>query len=151
MGKIYVQRYTDNEDLPRAKPPITISAGKRKSIKVPFPSEGYLTKVVVFQTSGTAVNFDVEIVDSEIPFPTGEAAYNAAPADDVDLYRVIPKQTATAGNVISDINLEWGYPFNNQDGTLTDNQRYIYVVIIPNNSPDESTWEFSLTAHTEVP
>jgi len=150
MPKVYVKRFTDN-GAPKALPAIVITAGNKRSVAVPFPTEGYLTRLVIKQTDGTPVAYDVELLDSELPYPEGESLVADPAADDVELYRIIPQQNVgIPGDVLEITNKEHGYPFHNQDGTFTDNQRKIYLVIIPDSAVDDTTWDVSLTAHTEA-
>lgn len=149
MSKVYVRRYTDN-GTPLAKPPITVTVGMQRSVEIPFPSEGYLTRLTVKQTDGTSVGFDIELLDSMVPYPPGETVVGAAAADDVELYRIIPQQNVSAGNTLELINNEHGYPFHNTDGTYTANQRKIYMLIVPDGAVDDTTYEVSFTAHTDV-
>jgi hypothetical protein len=157
-NRIHSILYTDDAQAPaKAKAAITIGTAKRKVTKLPAYSEGRLHRVYVKQASGTNAGFDVEVLASSTPYGDGseaEAAYNAAAAVDVGLFRVIAKQTATSGNAV-----DWrsqdsasgsdGHPFINMDqASLTVNERYLYLVIIPNNSADASTWDASVTFET---
>jgi hypothetical protein len=49
------------------------------------------------------------------------------------------------------IHEEYGFPFHNQDGpSFTDNRRFIYVILEPQSSADDTTWSMAITCRTEV-
>lgn len=148
-SKVYSIKYT-NADLPKSHPPITIGAGMMRSVRVPFLTEGYLTRIVIKQTGGANVPCTIEVLDSKLPFPEGEYSTATAALDDVELYRIIDQQTVNAGVTLKLIHEEYGFPFHNQDGTFTDNQRCIYVVFTPTGSVQQTTWEMAITGHNEI-
>lgn len=149
--KIYSIKYTDNADLPKARPPITVTHQKMRSVKVSLVTEGSLTRIVLKQTGGTAKICKIRVLDSGIPYPEGEYNAGTSADDDVELYEIISQQTLTpAGSALAVINQEYGYPFHNQDGTYTDNQRYIYIILEPQASADDTTWDLAITCRTEV-
>lgn len=150
MTKVYSVKYTDNADLPKARAPISISGTKLRSVQVPFMTEGFITRIIIKQTSGDAAAAVVEILDSRIPFPPGEQDVAAAAADDVELYRIVDQVAVTSGQAKVIINQEYGYPFHNQDGTYTDNQRYIYIVIKPTGASGTTVWDLAITGHSEI-
>lgn len=149
-SKVYSVKYTDNADLPRARAPIVINSGKLRSIQVPFLTEGYITRLTVKQTDGTDVDCYVEVLDSKIPYPPGEQDSGTEPDDDIELYRIMSPQTVQAGSALVITSEEYGYPFHNQDGSYSDNQRCIYLVLDPQSAEDDTTWEISLTGHNEI-
>lgn len=147
MAKPYTKLYTGSGGTPRfALPAITISTGKQKCVAVPFPSSAFITKLVVKQTGGTSKNFDVEVLTSKIPHPVGERNSGTAADDDIELYRALPKQTTTAGNALEVSSPEIGYEFLNVDGSFTENERYLYLLINPATSVDLTTWDVAITA-----
>jgi hypothetical protein len=148
-SKVYSIKYT-GAALPKARAPITITAGNLRSVPVAFLTEGYITRLVIKQTGGTPVAAVVEVLDSKIPFPVGQYAVATAAADDIELYRIIAQQAVTSGAALTLIHEEYGFPFHNQDGTFSDNQRYIYIVIKPTSSLDTTTWEMAITGHNEI-
>ncbi len=148
-SKVYSIKYT-GQDLPKSRDPIVISAGNLRSVAVPFMTEGYITRLVVKQTAGANVNCVIELLDSEVPDPPGEQVVATDPADDIELYRIIAQQTLTSGSALVVLNQEYGYPFHNQDGTFTDNQRFIYLVLKPQSAATSTTWEVAMTGHNEI-
>jgi hypothetical protein len=135
----------------KAKPVISINIGKLIVVKVPVgSSEGWLNELVVRQVSGTAKAFDIEVLDSVVPFPVGESNYNATPAATLDLFRVINKIAVTSGATGVLRESEMGYSYQNADGGPTSNEPYLYLVIIPTNSTDVTTWEVAFTTSREV-
>lgn len=150
MPKVYVKKYTNN-GTPKALPAIIISSGNLYSVAVGFPSEGYLTRLVVKQTGGTDVAFDVDLLDSKIPYPPGEYPDDTEPVDDIVLYQIIPTQSVgTPGEALELMSPNNGYPFHNSDGTYTNNQRVLYLVIKPIDAGTDTVWDVSLTAHTDI-
>jgi hypothetical protein len=150
MAKVYVKKYTNN-GTPKALPAIVVGVGNLLSTAVGFPSEGYLTRLVVKQTGGTDVAFDVDLLDSKIPYPPSEVPVATLPADNIQLYQIIPTQNVgVPGNALELMSPNNGYPFHNSDGTYTNNQRVLYLVIKPIGAVDDTTWDVSLTAHTDI-
>lgn len=130
---------------------IAIAIGKRAVVLIGCSQEGKLNRVYVKQKTGTSVGFDVRVVDSKLPYgdeAAAAAAYNAATAATPELFDVIAKQTATSGNAVDfrDPVGSDGPPFINQDSdTQSNRERKLYLVIIPTNTPDASTWEATVT------
>lgn len=140
--------YTDNTLASRNKAAPSVAAGRRLVVRVPAPVEGRVHRLTVFQESGTAVAFTVQLLASAVPYggPAVDAAYNAAPLAPVDPYKVIPAQTALAGAV-----LDWraqdsaggasGCPYVNMDqASRTEAQPYLYLVIIPTAAAGTTKW-----------
>ncbi len=148
-SKVYSIKYTD-ADLPKARPAITIGAGNLRSVQIPFLTEGYVTRLIIKQTGGTSVAATVDLLDSRVPYPPGEQAVAASPADDIELYQIVSTQSVVSGQALKVIHEEYGFPFHNQDGTFTDNQRYIYLVIKPTGAATSTTWEIAITGHNEI-
>lgn len=124
------------------KPAIVIAAGNLECVRVPFLSEGFISQLLVKQTGGTGVGFTVELLSSVVPFAVGEVAVATAATGTVELFRIVPQQTATSGNSV-DItpDTDYGWPFRNVDGDYTNNQRYIYLVIKPTGAAGSTTWD----------
>jgi predicted acyl esterase len=84
----------------------------------------------------------VELMESIIPYPLGEAAYNAALVTGInpELYRVIPQQ---AGNVSAAVEFkqDQGQAYRNAESTPSTGAdgRVLYLVIIPTLSGDAPT------------
>lgn len=151
MGKIYERHFKESADTA-----IDIDAGNYRCVKVPFPYECMLGKVVVKQypageDGGTSVPFAIDIFNSEI-VPEGEdtAAYDS----EADLYRVCSRKTALAGATIAEFATEigggHGYLSRNMDGTQTIPERYIYVVIRPTGAGDATKWMMAIGAVSEI-
>jgi len=112
-----------------------------------MPSEGYLTNLTIKQESGTAAAFTAELLDSVIPYPVGETASGTAAVDAVEFYRIVPQQTATAGNTSQILASTQGYPYLNMDGDPTNNQRFLYLLINPTAAAGTTIWKVTVTVH----
>jgi hypothetical protein len=153
MPKIVSAVYTD-EAVANARPPLVVPVGKKVSVPVNFPSEGFLSRLVVRQTGGTSCGISVELLTSKVPFPP--ATYNTAdaPADGLEPYRVqMPPTgplTAASGVVLTLADDGYGMMFRNLDGGHTSAQRLLYVLLAPIGAVDDTTWEMFLHCRTEV-
>ncbi len=159
MGKVYSIKYTDNDDLPYARDPITVSASKMRCVQVPLTTEGRLTRLILTQTGGVDCDCLIDVLDSQVPYAPGEYTAGTAADDEIELYRVIPQQTLDNGGPAVLLHEEYGFPYHNQDGTYTDSQRYLYVILQPvvNSGAQtlaapayETTWEMAITVSSEV-
>ncbi len=114
------------------KPAITITGGNRYCVRVPFLSEGFLSQLVVKQSTGTSLAYVVELLMSGMPYAAGSSSVATPATGTIQLFRVIPQQAVLAGSTL-DISpdTELGWPFRNVDGDHTNNQRYLYLVITP--------------------
>lgn len=130
---------------------ISIGTGLRRTLAVRCFSEGRVTHVYVKQASGTSVAFDVELLASKVPYPVGTPAYNAAAAQNPGVFRAIPKPAqVTSGNAL-DYWESHGHSFINMDQkSHTENERFLYLTIIPDNSVDASTWEATIVTVTDA-
>jgi|SRR5947209_1641634 len=149
MPGVYVKRFTNNGS-PKSLPAITVTAGMKRSVAVGFNSQGTVSRVTVKQTGGTPCGVVVELFDSLVPFPPGEYSVAAAPADDVSLYRIMPPMDGPAGAGIENLDHQVGYKYHNQDGGFTDNQRFIYLLIVPQGAVDMTTWDVVLAGEGSV-
>lgn len=124
-------------------------AGDLVSTKVPLLSEGLLKQLTVVQTSGTSVAFKVELLMSSMPYPTGTYAVGTSPVGTINLFRIIPQQSGTSGNAL-DItpDTDIGWPFRNVDGDHTNNQRYVYLIILPTAAGGSTTWDAFIMAES---
>jgi hypothetical protein len=148
VENIYVVHYS-GQSTPKAKDPIAINAGKMKCVAVPFPSQGFVTKLIVVQSGGPAVGVAVELLDSKIPFPVGEYATGTAPLDELAHYQILKSQNASAGNFVAVRGEEAGFPFVNRDSTFTDNQRFVYLVISPIGAVSATQWDATIICHRD--
>lgn len=149
MSKVYVKRYSNN-GAPKSLAPVTVGAGNLRSLDIAFPPEGYITRLVVKQTGGTNVAFVLELLESGIPYPAGQVAVATAPADDIELYRIMPQQAGLSGVAFELEGNQPGFPYRNDDGTFTLPQRFIYLIIKPTGSVGTTTWDIAITAHTDI-
>lgn len=143
---------------PKAKPAISIATGKR--IVVPLPAigpEGRVERVYVKQASGTARAFDVRVQSTKVTYGDGSgspADYNAAVTGNPDLFDVIEKQLAVTSGTALDFRDPAGAPgrgFVTEDGTTrADPTRLLYLVIIPNNTADTTTWDVTVLMNSDV-
>lgn len=135
-------------------PAISIPTGKRKVVLLKTAQEGRIERVYVKQLTGTAKDFTVRIVESILPYgdESTNAAYNAATGCDPEHFDVVGALAATAGNAASfrDATGAGGYPFLQQDSsTQTNRERKLYLIIIPANSSDVTTWEATVLYNTQ--
>jgi hypothetical protein len=166
MGKIYTAHYTNTQPTSTTinaglqyqtgtvapsgfRAAITIAAGNLRCVRVPFLHEGFLSQFVVKQSGGTGVAFVVELLMSVVPFPVGEAPVATAATGTIELFRVLPQQSAISGAAV-DItpDNEIGWAFKNADGDYTNNQRYLYLVIKPTAAGGSTSWDAFLMAHS---
>lgn len=149
--KTFSRLYSD--EFPPARhvePAIVIGAGMKRCVRVKCASEGRLTEVSVIQQSGAAVAFTVDVFKSKFPFtPDTDIPVATLPADDLTLYRVIPTQSALAGTPV-EFEDSYGFNFLNLDGTPTNNERYLYMLITPAPASPITTWNAIMTVSIEV-
>lgn len=140
--------------IPYCGQPLSVPASKKTCFAIGLPHEGYLERLVVAQATGTPVDFEVELLNSAIPFPAGIYDPGDAPADDLEHYRVHRPATAaltqTAGNVLTFIDDTYGPGYRNIDGTHTANQRLAYLLIKPISAGGITTWNVTLQIRTDV-
>lgn len=157
MLKVYSKMLTGlgfpaDSTLPKnTKPRMVIAAASLRSESISLLSEGQLKRLSIIQTAGVAVAFEVELFDSKIPFPVGEVSDATVPADTPDNYRVIPRQIGVSGVGLSVNTMTDGYSFANKDGTPTNNERLLYIVIIPTSSGGETEWDVAITVERDTP
>lgn len=128
---------------------ITITGTKKRSLAIELPSHGKLALVVVKQVGGVSVNFTVDVLCSKVPFPVGEYAVAAAAVSPVELYQVIQQQSATAGNAVA-FRSEYGQPYRNVDGSLSANERDLYLLITPSGAAGATDWDVAVTIELEA-
>jgi hypothetical protein len=153
--KVYSKMYNANSaNIAKASPPLTVTANKMTCFQIPFPSEGFMERVVVYQATGAPVAFSVEILNSRIPYPPGDYVNGAAAADKLENYRIqVPPTsalTAASGAVLTVADENFGEGFRNVDGGFTLNQRYIYLLINPTGNAGTTTWNVTLQCRTDV-
>ena len=136
---------------------VTIAAGKRKVLKVKVTPEGRIHRVAIKQTSGTNIAFTARLVETILPYgtETSNDAYNASLGANPEIFDIIAgtagaAQSATAGAMI-DFKDSVGVPFITQDSDYQAlRERFLYLVIIPANASDETTWEVTVVSSSEV-
>lgn len=152
--KIYSTTYNTNfASIAKAKPPLSVPSGKMVCFQIPFPSEGFLERLIVYQATGTAVDFSVELLNSQIPYPPGQYNTGTAATDALEPYRIqIPTGPleADAGTVMTLLDDDFGQSFRNCDGGWTLNQRYVYLVISPVGAGGTTTWNVMIQCRTDV-
>lgn len=133
------------------KSAISIPSGKRLVTKIDAGgSEGRLVWFYVKQATGTPIAYSVRLVSSIVPYGDGEgspANYNASPTGNPDIYNVIdPQVIGTPGDPVNLRRNTEGERFSNDDSHSPSNQeRYLYLVIIPVSAGDATTWDVSIT------
>lgn len=148
----------------KAKGVITIAAGKRLSVRVDAPhSEGWVNEIVVKQVpngsgGGTAVGFTVQLLDSSLPHHDGdptlasvEAAYDAAALADPEMFQVIDAIVAASGATAKFRSSNHGTRFVNADQVShTENQRCLYLTIVPDNAAGQTKWMATITMTKDI-
>lgn len=150
MEKVYSIKYWGDGSNPptvRTRPALSITSGKLLCVTIPCIPEGFLDKLSVEQASGPSVAFTVELLDSVAPYATGLSDVAIVPAADVRIFRVIEQQQISSGDALEAFYQGFGIGFRNQDGTYSDSNRFLYLVIIPTGSSATTTWNVSLTVH----
>jgi hypothetical protein len=157
MSTVYSTFFT-NSPVAKAKPPLIVPAGLMTCFQIGFPANGFITKLVAAQLAaaaggGTAVPFSIDLFTSMIPYPPGNYAASALPADILDPYRVqVPPTaplTATAGQIITLTPDDIGTPYRNLDGSVNEEQRWLYLLINPTGAITITQWIFFLECRTE--
>jgi hypothetical protein len=164
--RIYTKTYNSNyAHLAKASPPLAVPAGKMKCFEIPFPSEGFLERLIVWQVEceigpqgpqgiGGGYAFEVELLNSSLPYPPGVYDVDDMPADDLTAYRLQVPPTAaltqTECGVLSLIDDDFGIGFRNVDGGWTLNQRKVYLLIRPLNADVETNWNVTIQCRTDV-
>lgn len=124
--------------------------------EIGFPPEAQIKRLLIKQTGGTLVNFNVEVFNakracqpnsSSAGDPDGPTGPELCVADP-DLYRVFGPVGGTAGKLL-EISDSVGKAFRNQDGTYTLPVRKIYVQITPEGSGD-ATWDIAIGGDIDV-
>jgi hypothetical protein len=133
---------------------VVIPNGDFAVVKVPVSAEGLLQHLAVQQTGGTNKAFNVDVLNSAQPYPVGNNA-NAlitSPVCVVALCRIVGQQTHASadGLPLELFDADMGYGFNNVDGTIVNPQQFIYVVIYPTSSVDQTTWDVSITVRSSI-
>lgn len=157
MANIYMAAHT-NIAIPTARDPITISASKKKCVRIPFSSQGYLVHFVVYQVpaadgGGTPAAFTVDLLTSKVPFAPGEYDVSDDPAAPLEAFRFIPPIDAPlsggAGDIVTFAAEAYGAAFVNADKpSVSEEERYLYLIITP-TSAEQTVWCAYLRARTE--
>lgn len=155
MSRVYTRIFSDESyaaQAPSSQPSVVIGANSKRMVRMKVGSEGRITDVTVKQLeSQTQVPFSVDILKSRIPFPDIDVDIpNAtAPADTIELYSAIPTITAIAGAVAELETNEIGYAYKNMDGSYTNNQQYLYMLLQP-TAGVSTTWKIEITVERDV-
>jgi hypothetical protein len=147
-------RYLTNDDVKPRQPPVVIPAGQKAYVAVKFPARGQLIDVYVKQIGGTNIAFAVDVLTTKKAFANGPGNYpNAtAPALALDKYRIGTSLAGTSGAAATlgapdDIDLH----YRNADGSPSNLEFYLYLLISPTSAGGETTWEGRLTAVASQP
>ncbi len=117
---------------------ISIDAGNYRVVRIPTIPEGRVARLIVYQASGAACAFKVDLIDKAIiAVGQGSAAFPA----NIDLYRIIDQQSVTSGNKLKIFDTDEGRLFINGDGDATVRVRAIYLIISPTASAVTTTWD----------
>lgn len=151
MDRVYSRIFSNAAfaaGLPSSKPEVAIGAGMMQMIALKVGSEGRVTALAVKQdpADGTQVAFVVELLKSRIPFPQVDTdiPVGTAPADTLALYRVISQQTAVSGDTVEFNQQTDGYAFKNMDGSYTNNQQFLYLLLTPTGAGDTTNWQIQI-------
>lgn len=154
---LYTISYTD-QTVAKARTPISIATGKKQCVAVKAPPNGRIQKLVVWQKpagsgGGTAVAFTVDLFDSKIPFDAGAYDSAASPGDQPDAYRILVPDNApiaaTAGSVASLVSDNEGLKYRNKDGSYSDAEEFIYLLISPTSAGGTTVWYVTIHIHTD--
>jgi hypothetical protein len=167
--RIYTKTYNQHYAvISKASPPLEVPADSKVCFAIPFPSEGFLERLIVWQTYDpnmgpqgpqgpqdvVGYDFEVELLNSRIPFPPGEYSTVQLAFDELTAYRIQRPPTAplsqTAGGVLSLTDDDFGTGFRNVDGGWTLNQRLVYLVIHPIDALEPTFWNVTLQCRTDV-
>ena len=133
---------------------LSVPAGQMTCFQIPFLDEGFLDSLTVYQVSGTAVAFSVELLTSQVPYPPGNYTSGASPVAPLEPFRVqMPPTgplTALSGATLNLSTDEIGMSFRNLDGTINSGQRYLYLLINPTSAGGVTTWAVFLRARREA-
>lgn len=165
--KIYSRTYSEHyTQIAKALPPLAVPLGKKTCFQIPFPSEGVLEAVIVSQVSTDLVpaSATIELLNSALPFPPGNYDILATSADAIEHYRILTTPlVVTPGSAAVMDEADFGRGFRNIDGGWTLNQRYVYLLINPDDlvgpqgpqgpqggTSEETTWNVTLRCRTDI-
>ncbi len=152
--KVVKKFWTGAGGSPNSKVQAAVSIPIGKRLVIPFDAgspEGMLDRLYVKQASGTNVGFTVRIQQTKITYGDGSgtpAAYNAAVTGNPELFDVVEPQTATSGNKAEfwDPNGSIGRTYQQLDApSQTERLQMLYLVIIPTNTSDVTTWDVAIS------
>jgi len=159
MAKVFNRAYIGlgfpaDSNLPRyTLPRIKIGANSFRPVRVPLTSEGRLTKLWVKQVAGNNVPFKVQLLQSKAPYGglfDVDITHPPTPVIDPELVEVVDELNGSAGVPVEINGEQQGFPFVNMDGSSTNNQQYLYLVIIPDAGAGVTEWEASLKVERNV-
>jgi len=157
MPRVYTRIFSNEAyqlRLPSSKPAVAIGAGMMRLVALKVGSEGRLTDLTVKQdeADGTQVAFSVEVLKSRVPFPLVDTdfAVGTPPVDTISLYRVIPPQTAPATFPVEFNEQTVGYAYKNMDGSYTNNQQFLYLLLTPTGAGVTTNWKISVSVERSI-
>lgn len=127
---------------------IQIPANSYAVVRLQSLGHGSLVRLSVRQTSGTAVAFVVDVLDSSLRLGGPNGTYpNPYPPANVDIMQIINRISAGSGTTARFIE-PYGVPFRSMDnppGGYSTSSQDIYLVIAPTAANFNTTWEASVT------
>lgn len=155
MPRVYTRIFSDEAfaaRMPSSQPAVAIGGGMKRVVRMKMGSEGRITDLSVKQVeTEDQVPFTVDVLKSKIPFPLVDQDLDVAlpPNDALTLYRAVPQMVGPAGFPAEFDEETIGYAYKNMDGTWTENQQFLYLLITP-TADDVTTWKISMTVERDI-
>jgi len=109
-----------------------VASAVGKVAEVKLIGKGFLMKLAVEEITNDHEGFDVYVYDRASVYNADGTAGVDAAAEAV--LRVIPKQTVASSGTLLFFFDASGVPFVNKDGTLSNNERQLYVRVVPSGN-----------------
>ena len=119
---------------------IVIPAGQYSIVKVPVAPEGRITKVVVLQSGGTQVAFNVDMFDAVNQPGLAIGNFSAALPANIELWRIFAQKPGTSGSAVALYEDTIGFSYTTPDGTPTVRSRAVYLCITPTAAAGSTSW-----------
>lgn len=117
--------------------------------EIGFPPEGKITRLQVRQSPDDASTyaFQVDLFDRQVCELGSLSSYSEdADTMSVELAKILPTQTANAGEAVNVTNA--GYSYRNREGTYAVPVRKVYLRIGVTGASSSSSWEVAIAAET---
>jgi len=156
MPRVYTRIFSNEAyaaRIPSSQPAVAITTGNKRVVRLKLGSEGRITDMSVKQTeTEVQVPFTIELLKSKIPFPLfdQDILIATAPVDSLVLYRALPTQVGPAGFPVEIDADTLGFAYKNMDGTWTENQQFLYMLIEPAGALGTTTWKISITVERDI-